>query len=120
MLKRLSILLLSIGIVACGHKPAPADDMRYVKVFTVGNNFAQSASTFHGIVHAEFEPNLSFRISGKIISRSVDIGQVVKQGQVLASLDPTDYKLSADSANAQVASAKSSYVTQQANLQRYK
>lgn len=120
MLKRLSILLLSIGIVACGHKPDPADDTRYVKIFTVGNNFAQAASTFHGIVHAEFEPNLSFRIAGKIISRSVDIGQIVKQGQVLASLDPTDYKLSADSAHAQVASAKSSYVTQQANLQRYK
>ena len=120
MLKHLLMVLLSVAVVACGKKPQPADDMRYVKTFVVGNNFEQAASTFHGIVHAEFEPKLSFRVAGKIVERNVEIGQAVKQSQVLASLDPTDYKLSADSANAQVASAKSNYVTQQANLQRYK
>lgn len=112
--------MISLGLVACGNKPQPADDTRYVKVFTVGNTVDQTSSTFHGVVHAEFEPNLSFRVNGKIINRLVDIGQIVKEGQVLASLDPTDYKLSADSANAQLASAKSNYVTQQANLERYK
>lgn len=120
MLKYLSILTIGIGLVACGHKPEPANDTRYVKVFTVGNTVDQTSSTFHGVVHAEFEPNLSFRVNGKIVSRLVDIGQVVKEGQALANLDPTDYKLSADSANAQLASAKSNFVTQQANLERYK
>lgn len=120
MLKKITFLLLSIGIVACGKKPEAADDSRYVKTFQIGSGVGQSMSTFHGIVHAEFEPNLSFRVNGKIITRNVDIGQAVKQGQVLASLDQTDYKLSADSANAQLASAKSNYVTQEANLERYK
>lgn len=120
MLKRIAFLLLSVGIVACGKKPEVADDSRYVKIFEVGNNVDQTLSTFHGVIHAEFEPNLSFRVAGKIISRNIDIGQVVKAGQSLATLDQTDYKLSADSANAALASAKSNFVTQEANLQRYK
>jgi RND family efflux transporter MFP subunit len=115
----LPLLLASIVIVSCGQKPQSANDIHYVKVFTVGNSVYQSSSTFHGIVHAEFEPSLSFRIGGKIIQRNVDIGQMVKVGQVLASLDPTDYRLSADSSVANLASAKSNYITQQANLQRY-
>ena len=99
-------------IVSCAKKPQPADDTRFVKVFVAGNGVGQTRSTFHGVIHAEFEPNLSFRVNGKIIKRNVDIGQQVVSGQVLASLDPTDYKLSADSANAQLASAKSNYITQ--------
>jgi RND family efflux transporter MFP subunit len=110
----------SLLLAACGSKPQAADNSHYVKVFVVGGNVEQTQSTFHGVIHAEYEPNLSFRVGGKIIQRNVDIGQTVTQGQVLASLDPTDYKLSADSANAQLASAKSNYVTQKANLERYK
>lgn len=114
------ISAITLAVSACGKKNQTADNSYYVKVFTVGNWVEPSQSTFHGIIHAEYEPNLSFRVSGKIIKRNVDLGEVVKQGEVLASLDPTDYRLSADSANAQLASAKSNYVTQKANLERYK
>lgn len=121
MQKKIAVLLaIALGLSACGKKPAPADDSRYVKLFQIGSGVEQAMSTFHGIVHAEYEPNLSFRVAGKIIKRNVDIGQAVKQGDVLASLDQTDYKLSADSANALLASAKSNYVTQEANLARYR
>ncbi len=120
MLKRLLVASLSLALLACSHKTQDKDDTRYVKVFVVGGDVSSTQSTFHGTVHAEFEPNLSFRVGGKIIARNVDIGQAVKKGQVLASLDPTDYKLSENSANAQLAAAKSNYVTQEANLARYK
>jgi len=121
MLKQILCVLLSGALVtACSNKTQSADDTRYVKIFVVGNGLDKGYSTFHGNIHAEFEPKLSFRVNGKIISRNVDIGQSVKKGAVLARLDPTDYKLSADSSMAQLASAKSNYVTQQANLERYK
>lgn len=121
MLKKLSLLLFSsIFTISCSKKIQPADDSRYVKIFTIGSNVEQSMTTFHGIVHAEFEPSLSFRVAGKIMNRTADIGQEVKSGQELAKLDSTDYMLSADSANAQLAAAKSTYVTQQANLERYR
>lgn len=113
-------ILTSLFIISCGKDAEVSNNERYVKVFKIGNSDSQTMTTFHGVIHAKYEPSLSFRVGGKIISRSVDIGQVVKTGQVLATLDGADYKLSADSANAQLASAKSNYVTQQANLGRYK
>lgn len=116
----LTFSLLGFIIVGCSNKSKVVDNSRYVKVFAVGDSVDQSSSTFHGIVHAEFEPNLSFQVTGKIVKRFVDIGQAVKLGQVLAKLDPADYQLSADSAKAQLASAKSNYVTQKVNLERYR
>lgn len=119
MLRLFTSLCLAVSIVSCAKTPPAADDAKYVKIFVIGSQGAQSISTFHGNIHAEFEPNLSFRVNGKIIERSVDIGQTVSQGQVIAKLDPTDYRLAADSAVAQLAAAKSNYITQQANLERY-
>ena len=89
--------MLALGLVACNKKAKPTEDIKYVKTATLckttpGNN----SNTYSGVIKAEFEPQLSFRVSGKIIKRNVDIGQYVKKGQILASLDPADYKLSAD------------------------
>ena len=119
--KKLFIIMISIGLVACSHKEKQTEDIKYVKTVTLCQTTPQSNyNTFSGVIKAEFEPQLSFRVSGKVIKRDVDIGQVVKKGQVLASLDPTDYKLNEDSQIADVASAKSDYMTQQQNLERYR
>jgi RND family efflux transporter MFP subunit len=41
-----------------------------------------------GHVHAENEPAIAFRIGGRMIERSVNVGDRVEAGQVLAKLDP--------------------------------
>ncbi len=118
--QRLIFAVACLSVSGCDHKIEAAADSRYVKVFIVGTDADSSKDTFHGVVHAEFEPKLSFRVNGKIIQRNIDIGQPVRAGQLLASLDASDYKLARDSAEAQLAAAKSNYVTQRANLDRYK
>jgi RND family efflux transporter MFP subunit len=120
MYKKLLIALGFVAIVSCSHKVEQTEDVKYVKMYTITSDSSSLGTTFHGIVHAEFEPNLSFRVAGKIISRSVDIGQQVEKDQVLAKLDSSDLQLSASSASSQLAAAKSAYLTQQANLARYK
>jgi len=53
---------------------------------------AQSGErAFTGVVSARVQSNLGFRVSGKVIERLVDSGQVVQQGQPLMRLDRTDY-----------------------------
>jgi RND family efflux transporter MFP subunit len=52
-------------------------------------------------VRARIETTLGFRIAGKIVERRVDAGTVVKAGQVLARLDPSDAGLQATQAEAQ-------------------
>ena len=121
MIKKILLLSLSSALIlGCSKKAETTDDIKYVKIYTIGGDNATLYSTFHGIIHAQYEPDLAFRVAGKIISRSVDIGQQVTKNQVLAKLDPSDYQLSAATANSQLAAAKSAYVTQQANLARYK
>ena len=120
-IRKLCLIMLALSLVACNKKAKPTEDIKYVKTATLckttpGNN----SNTYSGVIKAEFEPQLSFRVSGKIIKRNVDIGQYVKKGQILASLDPADYKLSADTSIANLASAKSNYLTQQQNLERYR
>ena len=119
--KKLFIIMISINLVACSHKVKPTEDIKYVKTVTLCQTTPQdNYNTFSGVIKSEFEPQLSFRVSGKIIKRYVDIGQAVKKGQILASLDPTDYKLNEDSQIANLASAKSDYMTKQQNLERYR
>ncbi|MFV3316230.1 efflux RND transporter periplasmic adaptor subunit [Pseudomonas sp. NY15374] len=58
--------------------------------------------TLTGDVQARVQTDLSFRVGGKIIARSVDVGDHVKTNQVLARLDPKDLQNNVDSAKAEV------------------
>src|SRR5258708_39142800 len=53
-----------------------------------------------GTVVPRIESPLGFRVSGKVVRRAVDVGTVVQAGQLIAELDPTDYRLAVDNARA--------------------
>ena len=72
-----------------------------------------------GTVVPRIESTLGFRVSGKIVQRSVDVGAVVKPGDVIATLDPADYKLAVDNARAALASAEADYARAKADHERY-
>ena len=73
-----------------------------------------NSRTFTGIVEARVQSDLGFRVGGKILERSVDVGQRVQKGQILMRLDPVDLKLSfaAQQANVEAARAKYTQVVQ--------
>jgi multidrug efflux system membrane fusion protein len=62
--------------------------------------------TFPGEVRARYESRLGFRLGGKLVERRVDVGAVVKRGQVLARLDAQDASLNAAQAEANRALAE--------------
>jgi multidrug efflux system membrane fusion protein len=66
------------------------------------------------------ESRLGFRVAGKLVSREVELGQRVKAGQVLARLDPQDYRLAADAAQAQLAAALTNRDLAAADYKRFK
>ncbi len=72
-----------------------------------------------GTVVPRIESTLGFRVAGKIIQRSVDVGAVVKPGDIIAALDPADYQLAVDNARAALASAEADYVRAKADHERY-
>lgn len=107
-------LVILLLLVACGEAPPPKSaEPRPVRTQIVGaGNTAQDTSAhtdssiYSGEVHARFETTLGFRIPGKIVTRLVDSGAVVKAGQALARIDSSDAALQADQARAQAALAE--------------
>ena len=116
-----STLLVAASLLSACSKPVPADEpVRAVKVMTVGADAQHSSAEYSGEVRARVESRLGFRVGGKIIRRPVELGQRVRAGEVLAQLDPQDYKLTADAARAQLAAAATNRDLATADLRRYK
>lgn len=61
---------------------------------------------FPGRASAEREVNLSFRVSGPLIIRPVDVGDEVKPGEIVARIDPRDFEVLLRNTEAQLASAE--------------
>jgi len=104
---------------ACSKPAPPEEPIRAVKIMTVGVNTFSSGYEFAGEVKAKNESRLGFRVGGKIIKRQAELGQRVKAGQVLAQLDPQDYKLAADAAKAQLQLAATNRDLAAADFRRF-
>lgn len=115
------LLLSLVGALAACSKPEPvAEPVRAVRVLTVGEGSLQATAEFAGEVRAKVESRLGFRVPGKITRRLVQNGERVKAGQVLAELDPQDYALASDAAQAQVQAALTNRDLAAADLKRFK
>lgn len=114
------LLLAAVALTACS-RPAPVEEpVRAVKVMTVGRASLQALQEFSGEVRPRIESRLGFRVAGKLVSREVELGQRVQAGQVLARLDPQDYRLAADAAQAQLAAAATNRDLAAADYKRFR
>lgn len=114
------VLLSALLLAACSKPVPPEEPVRAVKLMTVGVGNIQSSLEFSADVRARVESRLGFRVAGKLVRRAVELGQTVKAGQVLAQLDPQDYKLATEAARAQVAAAQTNRDLAAADFKRYK
>ena len=78
-----------------------------------------TASAFAGDVRAREDSPLSFRVGGKLVQRNVDVGDHVRAGQVLATLDPGDLQAQARAAQAQLAAAEAELGRARADQARF-
>jgi RND family efflux transporter MFP subunit len=76
--------------------------------------------TVTGEVVARVETDLSFRVGGRITGWFVDVGGVVKEGQVLARLDPEEQRADVEAAEAGVRAAEAQLKLARANFDRQK
>ncbi|MFJ7312703.1 efflux RND transporter periplasmic adaptor subunit [Pseudomonas sp. NPDC098747] len=101
-LKTVVMLGLLTLLAACGDKKQVEKELPRVFVQEVKPVDYAASVTLTGDVQARVQTDLSFRVGGKIIQRSVDVGDRVTAKQVLAKLDPKDLQTNVDSAQAQV------------------
>ncbi len=74
--------------------------------------------TFVATVRPRIETDLSFRVGGKVAQRRVQVGDLIKPNQVLATLDETDLRLQREQAEAEVKAATASLTQADADLKR--
>ncbi len=106
------LLASSFLLSACEEPPETyIATSRPVKTIVIGGQSASDIRTFPAEVDAIQKADISFRVSGKIQNILVKEGDDVKKGQVLAELDPTDFKIT-------LKDRKASYSTAKANFDR--
>lgn len=106
-------------ITACSKNIEKAEDVRPVRAVRVALDNADMTAEFSGEVRPRVESKLGFRVGGKIIARHVDVGTLVKRGQVLMQLDPQDLALAQVQARAGLSAAESNRDLAKAELRRY-
>jgi RND family efflux transporter MFP subunit len=118
------VLLLVAGVAVFALRGAPkkqedkGDGLKRVQIMRVQIAPIDQPRTLVGTLRARVESDLGFRVAGKIAERRVQAGEAVKAGQVLAVLDATDFRLSRESAEAELAAARSSAKQQELDFAR--
>ena len=99
--------LLAGVATGCGEEEsvvqADTRPVRYAQAFLGGSD---QSRTFPGIARAASEQDLAFRVAGTVTAVEVDVGSVVRRGQVLAQLDAGDFELRRQQAEAGLAQAR--------------
>ncbi|MEH6823401.1 MAG: efflux RND transporter periplasmic adaptor subunit [Motiliproteus sp.] len=120
-LKFTAPLCLLLSLLGCGEQPdsnSSAPVIRPAKIFQVADPASQNMRNFPAEVEANAESRLAFRVSGQIIEFPVKAGNSVQAGQLLARLDPKDFKLRLDDRQARYTLAESQFQRAKSLLER--
>ena len=97
--------LIAAALAGCSHEKQ-AEAPRPVRVAEIRYDHEQERNRYVGTVQVRHEVDQAFRVGGKVMQRRVDVGQAVREGDVIAVLDDTDYRLAVEAASQQaIASA---------------
>lgn len=111
-LPSLAILLLVAPTACKSDYPASARQRtgdraaRQVKIALVAETPFGEAVTANGTLAAYDQTTVSVKVPGRLRSISVDLGSVVRRGQVIAQLEQGDYRLRVQQAEAALAQAR--------------
>jgi len=113
-------LFTLIIITSCSNSPVEETS----KVYTVRVVRAVIEPLFRtielsGNVVARYKGVLSFQVAGQMTGRSVDTGNIVQAGDLIAQLDPADYELQVENLQGEVNRALSDYETASTDEQRF-
>ena len=104
-------------LCACTSKPPP-EPLRAVRTAEMRYDKARETNRYFGSVQARYEVDQAFRVGGKVVVRKVEVGQKVRQGDVIAVLDDSDYKLAVQAAQQQLLAAEAQARQAQSDRQR--
>jgi RND family efflux transporter MFP subunit len=102
----LYVLAMALAVAACEPEAAKAPEVRPVRTVVVAPKAIADDRRAVGEIKPRHESDLGFRVAGKIVSRTAEIGQEVKKGDLLAKLDEQDFRNKLTAAEADIAAAE--------------
>lgn len=104
----LAVACVALAVAACNRDgdEAQKGPVRPVRTTTVAAPGQAQAASFAGLIEAKDSVSLAFRIGGRLSERLVGVGAEVKDGQVLARLEPENELNDLRSARAALAAAE--------------
>ncbi len=119
---RLAVLFLLFSALAgCGDSTRRAERPPLnVLAQQVALQSYEGSVTLTGVVRARVQTELSFRVSGRVIERTGDVGQHVEADAILARLDPSEQQADLDAATAGLTGAEAAMRQAAAAFERQK
>jgi RND family efflux transporter MFP subunit len=112
------ILLGTILFISCGEEEPEKEIIRPVRYMQAYSTGGSRVRAFTGVAQAGMESNLSFKVPGTVQKVAVLVGDDVKRGQLIAALDPNDYSLQVQQAEAALAQARAEARNASSNFER--
>ncbi len=119
-----ALFAAAVFVSGCGSKPGgeqpqSTESAIKVTVATAGNTSITSAITAAGQVEAVQTANISTRVMGYITKVYVNVGDAVKQGQLLFTVNSTDIQAKRAQADAAIAQAEAALTNAQKDYDRF-
>lgn len=113
----ITVFLLPLFLAACSGEKQEEVPPRPVLSMVAKSRILKTHG-FTGTVEAKFSADLGFQVFGRIVSRDVQVGDVVRKGQELARLDATELELAVGKAEADIGSSLAKLELAKLNEQR--
>ena len=113
------MLICCLALMGCNKQNTAVEQEVPLVMVTQPSSLHTEQKSYAGEVQARQQTALAFRVAGQVTQRFVDVGDQVKVGQVLATLDVQDAALQLNAARAQLESAESAAKVASDELQRF-
>lgn len=116
------LLITSMLILAACEQEQPVEDipLRSVRHVTVTDAEESRVRSFSGVSRATRQASLSFKVAGNISELAVAVGDRLEKGQVIATLDPSGFRLQLQQAEADLLRAEAEQRNAAAAYERIK
>jgi len=90
---------------ACSPDEPSEQAPRPVRTAELSYDQAREANRYVGTVQSRHEVDQAFRVGGRVVQRKVDVGQSVREGDIIGLLDDADYRLAEEALRQQLIAA---------------
>lgn len=117
-------VLIAVGITVsvlvlagCQQETKAPEPVRPVRSMVLAPSRSESAAAV-GVIEPRYKTDLAFRVLGRLTARSVYVGDLVTEGQVVATIDSTALELAVRAAKAELAKVEAQLANARATEER--